>query len=49
MASTKVVFPPADHSAIAKQIAAATKNWHFEPFVIRGKPGVACALETAKL
>jgi hypothetical protein len=33
----------------AKALAAATKDWQFEPFLARGKPVIACAIETAKL
>ena len=48
VASTAIVSPPGTR-AVAKQITAATKDWQFEPFVVRGKPAVACALELAKL
>lgn len=33
----------------AKALRAATKSWKFDPFLVRGKPATACALENQKL
>lgn len=33
----------------AKSLKAATKAWKFEPFLVRGKPAMACALENQSL
>lgn len=33
----------------AKALKAATKSWKFDPFLVRGKPATACALENQKL
>ena len=33
----------------AKALKAATKSWKFEPFLVRGKPAMACTVENQKL
>ena len=47
--SAKPIMGIGGSGPTAKALAAATKDWKFEPFLVRGKPVIACAIETAKL
>lgn len=48
----KVVTPmpnlPANGPTM-KQVAAATKNWQFEPFLVKGKAAAACGTQNVKI
>jgi hypothetical protein len=49
MVSKTGVMMLAPDGPAARAIRASTKAWRFAPFLVRGKPTTACAVETAKL
>jgi hypothetical protein len=48
VSSTKLMFV-APNGPTAKAVAAAVKDWRFDPFLVRGKAATACALVTSHL